>query len=764
MATQDRGAHVLGVRHHGPATARAVLARLQQLQPDCVLVEGPPEGDALLGVVADPEMRPPVAIMVCLPDEPGNAAFWPFAHWSPEWQALRWAAENEVPARFMDLPFTARRTASERTASEDAAGEGAPTEPQEPEGEHPLRTLDRAAAAPSGESWWDAVIEHRSDVDGLFEAVLHAMQEARPDPLATPNAMEAQREAYMRRSLRQACTEHETVVAICGAWHAPALVAEVPKSHDDRILKGLSRRKALASWAPWTPRRLASWSGYGAGVESPGWYDHLWRFRTASPAADAGQSDPVVIRWISRAAALLRAEGFDASAASVIESVRLSEALAALRGLPAPTLPELREAIRTVLCGGYTEPMAVIGRELEVGSGLGQVPSEGPAVPLQQDLARACKRLRLKPQEGRTDKRLDLRKDLDRQRSQLLWRLNALDIPWGKIQEGSRGSGTFREEWALDWDVEFAARVVEAAMWGHTVADAAAATLAVQGGRSDDLSEIVSLLDTAVLSGLPDAVDSLLDRTNDVAAASADLASLLGAVPGLARLARYGDVRGTDPARVLPIVQRLMERILAGLRLAVVNLEEEAADSVMERIAAVHTALATLDQAELRDAWRSLLASLGDDDGVESGVRGRMCRLLLEDGWLDAEQLEQRARLSLSTAHPPLAAARWLSGLLGGSGLVLLHHDGLWHALDVWMRALPEEPFRELLPMLRRAFSSFTRSERRSMAELVGRLGARPAGAPATADSGHPDLERGALVLPILAQLLGAPLPSEEAP
>src|SRR6266567_7219805 len=51
--------HLLGIRHHGPGSARAVAAALPEIAPDLVLVEGPPEGDAVLELAADPGMRPP---------------------------------------------------------------------------------------------------------------------------------------------------------------------------------------------------------------------------------------------------------------------------------------------------------------------------------------------------------------------------------------------------------------------------------------------------------------------------------------------------------------------------------------------------------------------------------------------------------------------------------------------------------------------------------------------------------------------------------
>lgn len=71
-----------------------------------VLIEGPPEADALIPLAADEDMRPPVALLAHAVDEPGRSAFWPLAEFSPEWVAIRWALEHGVPARFIDLPAT----------------------------------------------------------------------------------------------------------------------------------------------------------------------------------------------------------------------------------------------------------------------------------------------------------------------------------------------------------------------------------------------------------------------------------------------------------------------------------------------------------------------------------------------------------------------------------------------------------------------------------------------------------------------------------
>lgn len=135
------GPLLLGVRHHGPGSARAVRAALAAARPRVVLIEGPPEADALIPLAADEDMRPPVALLAHAVDEPGRSAFWPLAEFSPEWVAIRWALEHDVPARFIDLPAT-----HTLAWGRDEPGEGA----QEPVGGGDGEPSSRASGGPSG--------------------------------------------------------------------------------------------------------------------------------------------------------------------------------------------------------------------------------------------------------------------------------------------------------------------------------------------------------------------------------------------------------------------------------------------------------------------------------------------------------------------------------------------------------------------------------------------------------------------------------------
>src|SRR6476646_9571129 len=114
--------HLFGIRHHGPGSARSLLAVLNAVAPDVVLIEGPPEAETLLPLLAHQEMKPPIALLLYAADQPSLASFFPLAVFSPEWQAIQYAAKNNLPVRFLDLPqginFACTREAMSRARRE----------------------------------------------------------------------------------------------------------------------------------------------------------------------------------------------------------------------------------------------------------------------------------------------------------------------------------------------------------------------------------------------------------------------------------------------------------------------------------------------------------------------------------------------------------------------------------------------------------------------------------------------------------------------
>jgi hypothetical protein len=699
--------HVLGIRHHGPGSARAVAAELSALRPDAVLIEGPADAGPVLGLAADAGMRPPVALLAYAPDEPARSAFWPFAVFSPEWQALTWALEHGVDVRFCDLPAATVLA---------GAGDGARRRVRE----DPLAMLAAAAGYDDPERWWDDVIESQVAGPGPFAAITEAMTELRdhsPADSAGEQRWEERREAYMRTQLRAVRTAGaQTVAVICGAWHAPALSAgpsgRLPSAAADaRVLKGMPKRKVSLTWVPWTHSRLAAASGYGAGITSPGWYHHLFT-----------HPDLTVVRWLAAVARVLRAEDLPVSSAGVIEAVRLAQALATLRGRQLPGLDEVTEATRAVLVDGDETALALVTSRLVVGEALGDVPAGTPTMPLEADLRATARtrRLRFEALERALD--LDLRRDGDLARSHLLHRLRLLDIPWGVPAESQvRSTGTFRETWRLSWRPELSVSVIEAAMYGTTVEAAATARLREMATSPDtSVPRLTAAVESALLADLPAVLPELLSALDERAALDADLEHLTGALPALVRAVRYGDVRGTDTRALSRVTDTLLTRICAGLPQAVTSLDDAGAQSLREGLDDVHAAVALLDDEGARARWLTAVAGLIDRADVHGLLIGRMVRLLRDAGRIGSADSAIRLSRALSVGTAAAAKAAWVEGFLAGGGLLLVHDRELLRLVDDWVTGLGED-FTDVLPLLRRTFGQFATGERRSIAERVRR-------------------------------------------
>ncbi|MEU6583195.1 DUF5682 family protein [Nocardia sp. NPDC046763] len=765
VSTETR---VFGIRHHGPGSARSLALALARFRPDAILIEGPSDADPLIGYLAAEGMSPPVALLAYQPDSPAEAAFWPFATFSPEWVALRYAVDNGVAVGFCDLPATVA------LAVADEPGDRT----------DPLAVLAAAAGYDDAERWWDAIVESASDAD-IFAAVNEAMgalrehadhldgapadresdsavpvedsgtaEEGEPLPEDEPVSIESvritvdahtlRREAHMRQIMRKALKDGaQRLAVVCGAWHAPALEGKLgPAAADARVLKGMPKSKATLTWVPWTHSRLASSSGYGAGITSPGWYHHLFT-----------ETEQPIARWLTKVAGTLRAHDLPVSSAHIIESVRLADTLAILRGRPLAGLSEVTEATRSVLCDGDETLLRLVSTELVVGEALGTVPDGTPTVPLEADLRAQIRTLRLKQQALERTVDLDLRTDGGLARSRLLHRLRLLGIGWGKLTDSQvRNTGTFRETWTLRWRPELAISIVEASRWGTTLQSAAEAKILDTAQDPDTtVGRVASALEEALLADLGGATDGLIARLESVAALDHDVTHLMSALPGLLRIVRYGDVRGTDSAALTRVADSLLVRSCAGLPGAVTGLDADASAALRTQIDAVHLALSARDNEWATGTWLSTLETLADRDDVNGGIVGRAVRLLCDAERIDGAESGRRLSAALSVGRTAPDKAAWIDGFLGGRGLLLVHDRNLLSLIDDWLCGLDEAQFVATLPLLRRTFGAFESGERQAIGQAVRH------GAPTASASGGTDYDtgRGELAMRGAAEILG---------
>lgn len=693
-----------GIRHHGPGSARRLVDALEALKPGIVLIEGPSDATPLLPLLASPAMITPVALLAYAEDDASRASFFPFAEYSPEYQAVLWAVRNGSEVRFIDLPST------DRLAIEGELDPGQP-EDADPISFDPIGVLARAAGYEDGESWWSDTIEENHGDGPVFEAVADAMTVLRGE-VRPAGGREAAREAHMRLEIAKAVKETDHPIAVvCGAWHVPALMAKTSISADKEILKARPKAKVKATWTPWTTPRLARAAGYGAGVVAPGWFAHLWK--------NGGRSDRDAI-WLTHIAIALRTKGHAISTASLIEAQRLAVSLAALRDRPSPGFEELREASISVFCGGDEALWNEISTDLLIGSDVGEIPPETPLAPLLDDLQRQQKAARLKPEALDRDLQVDLRTESGLARSVLLHRLTVLGVPWGRMEGGGRSRGTFRENWKIAWQPEFAVTLIENTVYGPTVRDAADAKVMERMQGEADISVLADAVRGAMVADLPRAVPFGIEILEHKAALDAEALPLLSALPPMADILRYGEARAGQIAPIEALMPRIAIRAALALHYAVRGLDREASERMRTAIRSADDAirLAKLDD-DVREQWLASLAQIPGDTGASPPIVGTVARLLYEAERIDAQEASMLLGRMLSPGSSMAEAAGFFEGFFTDAGPRLIHDGLLRGTVDEWMASLDEESFIATLPLFRRVFSGMDRVERRRLMDAI---------------------------------------------
>ncbi|MFG2291878.1 DUF5682 family protein [Streptomyces sp. NPDC048603] len=735
---------LLGVRHHSPALAAVVPALLEASGADVVCVELPADFQDWLPHLADPETVAPVALAAAGAD--GRLAFYPFADFSPELAAIRWAREHGVEVLCCDLPLADAGWSSAEAAPAadvpDGRGDGAlgtPSAVGATAGRSFAEALAAAGTGRDGEDLWDRAVEVLAPgcpPDAVRRAALGvgwALRRDAEDRGGVP-ATDLAREAHMRGVIHGAAASGRTVAAVIGAFHAPALVAAGSGGHQGRGTGAAPARTgdtAVTSLVPYSFDLLDSRSGYPAGIRDP-----LWQQAVLGAGGDPERVQEAAAHAVTGVCRELRGAGHTAGTGEAAETLRLAGDLARLRGLPAPGRGELLEAVTTVLGQGELLGRGrALARALDavlVGAARGRLSPRTPRSGLGPAVERELAELRL-PCPGdppAREVRLDpLRSPLDARREVLLQRLLVCGASYGEpLRVAGTGDGTaLGSRWRVSWRPSVPARLDLAGVRGVTVAQAAAGTLretarreAAEGGPTCD--RILAGLGAAARCDLPELVAVRLAEAAEVLPGAASLPELLAALDLLEALQR-GHLPGAGAegrAVAAALTAELLEaavRTLPGLAGSDDPADAAALVALAERAAAHHLGL-RLDRA---------LAVLGKSGSPLMQGAAAAVRVLLDlertaelggraAGWIDAAgDPDGRRRLS-----------RRLTGLLTAAGPLLQVSAAALDPLLDRIEALGDREFLDRLPALRGGFDALSPAGRdRMLAAVSGRLGDR---------------------------------------
>ncbi|TCM96363.1 hypothetical protein EV294_105230 [Paenibacillus sp. BK033] len=738
------GPHYFGIRHLSPAGSYHLLALLGEVKPTAVLIEGPSDAGILAEQLTARGVVPPVAMLAYTDRLPVRTLLYPFADYSPEYQALLWARNHNCHSEFIDLPTeVSLALADARRDAVPDLSDGSLTEAAPPADLY--SRIAELSGEPDYEAYWERHFEHRLQPDAYRSAIrayAHEMRELtdQEEQKLTPRgyAYNEIREAFMRRKIQDTITaghEPDKIVVVSGAHHTSALNLELPAMTDAEIKK-LPRVPSKMTLMPYSFYKLSSHSGYGAGNQAPAYYSLLWQ------CMKQGKMKELPALYLSSVAKQMREQGTWRSTASVIEAVRMADALAFMHDGVLPTWKDLRDAATVLFGFGEFSSVAEALARVDIGTVIGSLPEGVSQTPVQDDLNRELKRLKLDKYKTlvASGLELDLRENrrvkseesafLDLNRSIFLHRLAVLGIRFARKQRVSQTDATWAEHWVLQWSPEAEIETVESTLKGETVELAAAYVIHEELLACANIAEAAKLIRKSCECGLPQVMGQATGVLQRLAVEAGSFEQIAETVQELSVLLQYGSIRRIETETLEPLMQQLFLRGTLMLQDAA-GCNDDAAAGMVTAIQAMNAAAEEHYQLVDGALWMNRLKELAARDDRNAKLSGFAFAIVLEKNEAGEEECAREVSRRLSPGIPADIGSGWFEGMSMRNRYALLSRDYLWRQLDEYVNSLEEEPFKRSLVFLRRAFGGFEPREKAAIAELLGDLwgsGAEPTG------------------------------------
>lgn len=725
-----------GVRHLSPTTSYNLLQFLEDKNPKCVLMEGPSNATDLLLELANKKVQPPVALMSYTTELPIQSVLYPFALYSPEYQATLWCKKNKVNFRLIDLPTEV--TLAIKTQKDF----------NEIEGNEELLAYrlfhndlyDKISTLNEEhdyESYWERQFEHNLNTSSYREQLIYQSEQVRS--MVIDQEREADqlnfyynyiREAYMKRQIEQALSEgfkKEDIVVIVGAYHVSGLLSESLKSLTDQEIEQLPKQASLSTLMPYSYLRLSSRAGYGAGNKAPYYFELMWQHLNKDSIANLG------IDYLTRIGQYLRTKGHNASTASTIEAVKLASALTFLKGGKYPVLKDLHDAAATCFGEGELSKIAEALNYVDIGTSIGSLPQGMSQTPIQKDFYEQIKKLKLEEYQSAVEQSisLDLREKLrvktkdiafrDLHRSTFLHQLEVLEIPFAKPMRSSQDKASWAEHWNLQWTTEVEITIIENSLLGETVEIAAAFKLKEQLENTQDIGLVASIITKAYHCNLTSLFETAILTLQSILVQTEDLNALSNASYELAKLLQYGDLRQFELKPLIPILQQTFLRSTL-LLTENCSCDNNAATQISVSIDKLDFVAQEFYEEVDVQQWLTELHRLAERDNLNYGLSGLSFSILLERNLLTETECMQEVSRRLSPGVPSDLAAAWFEGLARRNKYALLSRMVLWQQLNDYIEQLDDDEFMRSLVFLRRTFSEFDQIQKNSIVELLSSL------------------------------------------
>lgn len=729
------------VRHHSPACSFHLEKAAEDYKPDLILIEGPENAGNLISVLLHEDTKPPLALYYAYRDRAGLVTekkgdykcYYPFLDCSPELTALRQAKDNGIPARFIDLSYgeiligTAsgkgiRREGNKQTYNDDYLLSRS----------RYLALLCEKTGLRDFEELWEKYFE----IQGLTEATADFVRQMLTYCiLSRKNTPEEEleedgtilRERYMAKQIAEASKTYKKILVVTGGFHSCGLWELLSKEQDGtyaftgkpvKLHKEADGQQEVYPMA-YSMEAADALNGYASGMQSPGFYQRVWKNLKEQETA-AGAYEDAVLHFLASSGRQARRKEESVSSYDEICAFSMARGLAALRGKREPGLYELKDSVRSSFVKGElnlsTDGALRVLKELVTGTQVGRLCKDAARPPLLSDFEEQCRSFGLKL-HSTLEQTVTLeifKKEKHLRMSRFFYQAEFLDCSFAKRKKGAdlvkrQDQNRIREIWTYKWSEQVTAALIDASISGGTCEEAARSLLKSRFGESTGCREAAELLVKGFLMGLSEEQAEMSVHLAEVLAADGDFFSLTKGFSHMLMLLELQDLyQVRDALHLDQVTEQCFQKIIQLLP-SMGQVGEERQQECMESLRLLYQAAGRNNANERKPVLMEALKGLLGRGSVNPGVEGTVLGLLYgyEGGF--GRQITETARGYIQGSGEMLSkSAAFLRGLFFTARDFVFVSGEFLNLIDELLGRLSGEEFLRLLPELRMAFGYFT--------------------------------------------------------
>ena len=732
------------VRHHSPVCSFHLTKAIEDYSPDCILIEGPKNAEALIPTLIHRDTKPPLALYYSYKDREGVISpakeeykcYYPFLDCSPELTALRQADQRGIHAEFIDLPYMEILAGTAENRGIRSEGEKQTyNDDYLLSRSRYLKLLCEKTGLRDFEEFWEKYFEIR----GLSMKTSEFVRQmrvycglSRSHTLA--EELEADgcllRERYMAQQIAGASEKYRKILAVTGGFHTDGLrtLLEYQEGRGARFLgkpvqlhKADEKDQSVYSMA-YSMEAADALNGYASGMQSPGFYDQVWKRLEAEESPDRAYPD-TVLHFLAAAGRRARRKDESISVYDEACAFSMAEGLASLRGKRSPGLYELRDStLSSFVKGEYSVstdgPLRILS-QITTGEQTGTLCAEAVRPPLLDDFERQCALFGLKihstAEQECTLEIFAKKKHL--QMSRFFYQTEFLGCGFARRKKGSdlvkrRDRNRVREIWYYRWSAQVTAALIDASVSGGTVEEAVRTRFRMRFAGCGGCQEAAELLVSGFLMGLYDEQEKSAGRFARILAEDGDFFSLSRGFSHLVMLSELQDLyQVRDRMDLDRLIEICFQKILQLLPFMGQTGEEEQ-QACMECLRSLYQITEKETYALYRPVFADAMERMLERRPLNPGIEGAALGLLYGIDGNSGERIKTAAEGYMQgTEEARRGSAAFLRGLFFTARDYVFASGDFLELIDGLLGRLSTEEFLKLLPELRLAFSYFTPME-----------------------------------------------------